>query len=523
MRRLIAILLSLLTGIGGHYLNRRWDRAAFFMGLLFVGMIAAYFTLWGTLSVGPEAEPSGFLIDVERKWRYLFAGLGVILLISAFVTWRDSRPDARVSVPWCGAVPVVGAVLTTLMSLSLLGYVGLVGWIAVSAADRSARMHENGAETISPDVEDSASAGDGSGYPYAEAWLMQSLYLGGTPDYGIQLDPLPEGDAYLVGRLEFQNQPVIGAIVKLTLNGKYASARATTDEQGRYTLRVPPGEWRVNAVNVLRWPGKPRQGEYLLVSGLESAADIHRSQPRQLYYDKGLPITATTEPTLNPALRIHIREHLHLLWPTADQQKISARVSDDVVRWSAYPAATHYRVEISEVTRSVNSARYDPVASKTVTRATELPLSALPTLPGDTKSREYSVEVTALAEDGAFLTVSEHAFHGASFTLTDGHRFIEGELKNRLGAGASVDDLQQVLANDKRLDAVVVLIQDGMLDTAEPLLAKVDMASTGRKAAVAGYLRASQGRCEEAAALLNQAMAEGGSVCVPAAYWAGCR
>jgi hypothetical protein len=145
MRRLTAILLSLFTVIGGHYLNRRWDRAAFFLGLLYVGMIVAYFTLWGTFGSGPESEPSGFLIDMQAKWRYLFSGVGMILLLSAFVTWRDSRPGVRVDVPWRGPVPVVGAVLATLMSVSMLGYVGLIGWIAVSTVERSTGMHDGAA------------------------------------------------------------------------------------------------------------------------------------------------------------------------------------------------------------------------------------------------------------------------------------------------------------------------------------------------------------------------------------------
>ncbi len=80
-----------------------------------------------------------------------------------------------------------------------------------------------------------------------------------------------------------------------------------------------------------------------------------------------------------------------------------------------------------------------------------------------------------------------------------------------------------MLKNEERLDAVVVLVREGMLDAAEPLLTKIDVASPGRKAAVTGFLRASQNRCEEATALLTQAKGEGGSNCVPAEYWAECR
>jgi hypothetical protein len=164
-----------------------------------------------------------------------------------------------------------------------------------------------------------------------------------------------------------------------------------------------------------------------------------------------------------------------------------------------------------------------PVTTRTVEGATSLPLSTLASVEGDTESREYSVKVTALADDGRFLSESEHAFDGGSFTLTDGHRLLKENMAALLGKGRSPEDVQRMFKNDERLDAVVVLVREGMLDAAEPLLAKIDVASPGRISAVTGYLRASQGRCDAATALLNQAKGEGGLTCVPAEYWAACR
>lgn len=527
MHRLVATLISLLTGIGGHYLNRRWDRAALFMGLLFVWTLVG-FAIVNLLSYHMTPQDIAGPGTAIRPWIYLLeSGFASIILASALVTWRDARPSLRVEVPWHGAWSTLGAVLTTFMTLALLGYVALVGSVYLSV------VGSIGPEATSGDIAPAADAAlpndfEGGiaahGKPNSAAWFWSAVYFGGEPPYDTMARPLPSGDASVTGVVRYQAAPVVGARLKLMLNGEFASTDLTTDAQGRFTLRLPAGEWYVNSLRMDRWLGKPVNGEFMLVS-VGKGAETAGAEDRHIRFPSGLPLTARTgssaDPAPDPALVIDIRPHVRLIWPSAQQQKAPAQLVDGVLRWDAYPGAARYRVELSEVERQANSASYYSVVTRTVEDA-RLPLSGLASVTGDTVSREYSVKVTALDANGGFLSETQHAFDGGSFTLTDGRRLLKEGMAVLLGAGRSPEDIQHLLKNDERLDAVVVLVREGMLDAAESMLAKIDTASPGRIAAVTGYLRATQGRCDAATALFKQARDQGGQVCVASEYWAGC-
>ncbi len=516
MRRPVATILSLITLTGGHYLNRRWDRAALFLGLLFVGMAAAYFLLVLDAQTVEGTDAHALFASYQHKVRLLLMGVALLLLLSAWVTWRDSRV-ARPELPWRGALPVLGAVLTTTFSLVLMAYLGMMGSVYL-ALGRDAVTVSQG-EVGEADT--SVVSRRAPAYS-ADTTFRGMLYFGGRNFPGVDAEPFPSGSAYLVGQVLFEGEPVAGAEIRLMINGAHPESTVRTDATGRYSLRVPPGNWSVNEIQVETWPGMPRQGGYMLVSGLEASGDLNRER-YPLFMETGLPVEATAAPELNPSLVVHIRKTLDLYWPTVEDKPVSARVDEAVIRWSAYPQAVHYRVKISEVTRHGNTTSYRPVVRKVVTGATELPLAGLAAVPDDAAAHEYAVEVIAMRADGSFLSENRQSYRGATFTLADGNRLLADDKQRLLEQGTSVDDIQAMFKNDARLDAVVILIREDLLAPAETLLDKVGIASPGRKLAVTGFLRARQARCDDAQALLTQAKTEGGSLCVPAEYWAGCR
>lgn len=518
MRRLTATVLSLLTITGGHYLNRRWDRAALFLGLLFVGMVAAYFSFSVGIASYENKDPYALFDSYQHKTRVALAGFALIPLLSAWVTWRDAREETM-NVPWRGVLPALGAVLTTLLSVVLLAYVGVVG-SAYLALGRDAVTVSHGEVTDAP-AEESGAVADSRAYS-ADNSFQNTLYLGGVNYPGKEAEPVPSGSAYLVGQVLHEGRPVKDAQVRLMINGAHTEPSARTDAAGRYSIRIPPGTWSVNEIRIEDWPDMPRQGSYMVVSGLEEPGDLNRER-YPLFIETGLRVESTPMAELNPGLVVHIRRNLELNWPSPEDFQAPARVDDAVVRWSAYPGAVNYRVKISEVTRRDNTTTYVPVVRQVVTGTTELPLSSLTTLPDDTTQREYAVEVIAMTEDGTFLSENRQAYQGASFTLTDGHRLLADDKQRLLEAGMSAEDMHKMLKNDARLDAVVLLIREDMLAPAEVLLDKIDIAPAGRKLAVTGFLRARQERCQEATQLLDQAKGEGGLVCVPEEYWAGCK
>ena len=42
MRKVLTIVLAVISGIGGHFVNRRWDRAVLFFSLFFFWVIGVY-------------------------------------------------------------------------------------------------------------------------------------------------------------------------------------------------------------------------------------------------------------------------------------------------------------------------------------------------------------------------------------------------------------------------------------------------------------------------------------------------
>lgn len=87
LRLAAALALILLTGIGGHYLNRRPDRALFFGALLLAG------TLFGSLFSAPELGAWVPALPAAIPW-----------LLSVAFTWHDARTAAPPVQPssWMG-------------------------------------------------------------------------------------------------------------------------------------------------------------------------------------------------------------------------------------------------------------------------------------------------------------------------------------------------------------------------------------------------------------------------------------
>ena len=517
MRPFLATLLSLLTLTGGHYLNRRWDRAALFFGLLFVGLILIY----AALAIQPAGfKPEGVYLTLETiqsRMRVLLAGLALLPVLSAWVTWRDSRAVLPM-LPWQGILPILGAVLMTVFSLLLMAYVAVWASSYLSMARDAVAVSGHHAGDAPADRLSSQQLSDFN----VGMHFQNVLYFGGRDFSRGEAKPVPTGSAYLVGQVLFNGEPVERAQVRVMINSAYAQDSVRTDAEGRYVVRVPPGTWSVNEIHIDAWPDMPRAGGYMLMSAAEAPGALDRER-YPLFLETGLQVETTDSPVLNPDLVVHIRPTLELHWPPAQEEPVIAQVDSAALHWSEYPGATHYQVKISEVTRHGSTTAYRPVVREVVSGAVLLPLANLATVTDDTAVREYAVEVIAMREDGTFLSETRQTHLRPSFRFSDGRRLLGNDKRRLLEQGTSPSDIQALFKNDARLDAAVILIREDMLAPAETLLDKIDTASPGRKLAVTGYLRARQARCDEAASLLTQAKAEGGSLCVPAEYWAGCR
>ena len=496
-QRLPAVLLSAFTGVGGHFLNQRWDRALLFFGLfgflVFLGVISPF------LSFYLNQPGTWFLAGIGAS----ILGMGLTWLVSLIITWRDSSPQ-RLAPPlrWTFSARV-GATLASLLGAVILAFVLMQSSMTLLATKSVLR------------TEDSVGSHDRTPQRRGKSF-WQYLSLGGLRDAPDVLPTPPSGTGLLIGKFVYEGKPAAGVTLTLSLNGKYRVTDLHTDAQGRFTLKLPPGDWYINHVQTESWDERPDDGEYILVGGTEGRLrDNDYDRP---WRGEGLKITVNETPPTEPHT-FTIRKRLALLWPAKGDKPVETTHKAGTIRWQAYPQATDYVVRLARVERRDRGASYFPIVSRRVHAKTELALSELRAVPGAASGQIYQVTLAAFAADGSFLSETESSMDGQSFTLTD----VQMLADDKLALVSTEKQLVETIQNRKRLDAAQVLIEEGLLVEAEKALATVRGATeSGNKDALLGYLRARQGRCTEATKFFDQATAANGKTCVPD-NWRACK
>jgi hypothetical protein len=498
-QRLPAVLLSALTGVGGHFLNQRWDRALFF------------FALFGLLMFLSFAIPllSGYL-GLRGLWVFVayvacVLGIGLAWLASLVVTWRDSSPQ-RLAPPlrWTYSARL-GATLASLLVTGILVYALFQSSMSLFAVKSFLSASLSAGSAVA--VYDHTPPRRGNSF-------RQYLSLGGLSSSPDSLPAPPAGAGTLLGKFMYDGKPAAGVTLNLSLNGKYRASGISTDAQGQFMLKLVPGEWAINHVQTETWDERPDDGEFILLSGAEGRLRDNDYDRNASWQGEGLKVTVGETPPAVP-LTFTIRRRVAMQWPGKEDKRVEATHKDATIRWQAYPQATDYVVRIARVERVDRSTSYFPVTSRRVRAKTELALADVRAVPGVASGQEYQVTVTAFAADGSYLSETDAYMDSQSFTLTDVKMLADDSLAS-MSSGLQLGEAMQ---NRKRLDAVQVLIDEGLLAEAEKALATVRGAiASGNKEALTGYLRARQGRCAEAAKLFDQATAAAGKTCVPESW-----
>jgi hypothetical protein len=518
-RVVLATIASAVTLVGGHLVNRRWDRAALFLAVLTLWYYSAYL-LWPLLGVSTDAEGVPDMTAGIRRMGYVYAaGFAAVWLASILVTLRDAgRAPAGTLAQRLGAVIVSVAGLALLVSAATTS-VGYIGW--------------------DPDAVKITSLGDAEpAYEPQQPALRSSLHFGGARGRWYQYPPPPSGPARLVVRVMHDGRPAAGVRLELVLNGRYKTAPLTSDASGNVVAPLAPGQWSINVINPVGWRDAP-PGRYVLVSGHEQPLTEEYYGPHGGPSD-GLEVKISETATA-PAMTLTIRPQITLLWPQQPGQ--AADPTSDRVAWETHPDATDYLVRLDRVTRHGRTTSYEPAISRRVRAATALALSDLPTTRGGAGSNEYQVTVYAFDRDGRFLSESEHLLDRYRFRLPEGTAFM-GREPVAVVPGAAADDAtgkEQVRIPAKvfaqlmketqrkpgdptrRLDAAETLIETGEPAAARRVLEKTtDPKLTARKNALLGYAFAVEGKCEEARQRFDAAASEGGRSCVEERYWGKC-
>jgi len=90
-RILLALGLSALTLVGGHFYNRRWDRAVSFFVALILWGIGVYLALTLRMSEMMNARGGDALSFFSFYWRIFLAGALALWIVGLIVTYVDAR------------------------------------------------------------------------------------------------------------------------------------------------------------------------------------------------------------------------------------------------------------------------------------------------------------------------------------------------------------------------------------------------------------------------------------------------
>jgi hypothetical protein len=506
-RIVIALALSALSLVGGHFFNRRWDRAVlFFVALLILGIATWVLMTVGMNAATKSSDAKAVLETMSSYWAAFGDGVLILWLASLGLSYHDARrPDDTMQYRWSksGMAAAVGLSLICGVFLFIMA-------VAFSGTNPTNLRTTRTFERTST-----------SSFRHSDLHnFSHFLYFGRGSDPSSQLTKPPAGDGYLRGRFVYAGKPVEGITLQLALNDKYETDVITTDADGVFTVRVPPGEWHVNRVMTQGWKGKPEQGDFLIVTGREPK--LGNGKYDSYFWINEQPIKIAVENTpAAPQMNFEIRDQVKLVWPPLDRKSVPGNVSNDVISWTAYPEAHEYQINVSNVKREGNTTSYHEVTTRRLKGITQFPLSKLESVANKEGEKEYQVSVWAFAKDGSFLSSSER-FRDSVFVLKD-KELVRDEERNLISGPLDAEKLEALRSNNKRIDAIEVLLKDGLLDEAGRLLGKIQgFTDPGKKKAITGYLLAKQGKCKEANRLFTEALSEASTTCVPEYYRAKC-
>ena len=135
---ILKIIGTALTGIGGHYLNKRWDKAILFFSLFifysvfcWVAVRTYLFSNIATKSASPDQMMQQFRDVISTVSIIYLSGIIILWAISLAITISDGKKPDQVDIFEWTRVGVVAASLTTLLSVFLIGYTSVVSFSAL--------------------------------------------------------------------------------------------------------------------------------------------------------------------------------------------------------------------------------------------------------------------------------------------------------------------------------------------------------------------------------------------------------
>jgi len=239
------ILFNLVTAVGGHFVNRRWDKAF----LLFVAMLLILSLPWFYLLMAS----AGFNDLMSFKY-YPYVQLGIILcfsLLSTSLFVIDYRkPGETAQVRWTRTMTAAAGVFCLVSTFYL-------GWFVYSYLI-SAQLFYSSRDSVAQEKGDVAPRKTFFRDNYFSDYIYFSFDGG---DVSNPMPAPPPGDAVLYGTIVHNGAPVAGIKLDVVLGGEYKVESLVTDADGMFSFSVAPWSWKIDAILVKGWSDKPK-GEY---------------------------------------------------------------------------------------------------------------------------------------------------------------------------------------------------------------------------------------------------------------------
>jgi hypothetical protein len=495
------ILFNLVTAVGGHFVNRRWDKAF----LLFVAMMLILSLPWFYLLTAS----AGFN-DLMPIRYYPHIQLAIILcfsLLSTSLFVIDYRRPAETSrTRWTKTMTVAAGVFCLVSTFYM-------GWFVSSYLISAQQLDSIRGSVAQKNEDDSPRTSYSSGSFFNE--YIYFSFDGG--DVRESMPAPPPGDAVLYGTITRNDAPVEGIELDVVLGGGFKVESLVTDANGRFSFPVTPGTWNVNAILVSAWRNKPG-GEYVIVTGRESQAGEdqyykNRYGAGDLTIDaKSGESTAIVAMEINPAVRI--------ISPASNREKPVEDASGFTIEWEKNDRAAFYIVSLSKVTEEGTITSFHPI-SQLRTEALLMDLSGFTVFDDPGAANTYSVNLNAFDQQGNFVSESKHMGRHM-FTLT-GFKVAADAVVSELGDEVSEENYEEFYQNNKKIDAVETLLENQLVAEAEKVVALItENSRAGKIDALKGYILAIRGDCASAKLHFEKAIKDGGISCLPRKYRQSC-
>jgi hypothetical protein len=507
------ILASVVTGIGGHYLNKRWDKALLFMFLLILGWVTAsvyVFLSFQNMAGSPEEMASLAQSASQKSSIISLAIITLVWLVSNIVTVIDSKNSVTPNMNNWSKSGIIVAIISSLLSSLLIissifaSYTALVKK-PFEPSEVSSTFEYDSTEFVSHNF-------------YA------NIYYGGVPRNSHKLPSPLDGNSTLRGKFLFQGKPASGVTLSLVLNSQYQAKNIKTDSSGEFSLQLPAGLWVVNSIQTNSWEGKPSAGEYSIYDGNEPKLTDSSYSRHANFNRNGITIDIEASPnTIH--LNYIITEDIKIKWPSSTQKTNHATINN-TIQWEPQPGAQKYSLAIQRIKSEGSTTYYEPVVSRIIENSTQLNLSSLKHQETKNKKNyEYGVEIFAFDKDGILLSQFTKIYRGGTFILSDNNILVE-ENMNEFWSPTDNESpvefekkMEAMNIANSRVKAVRTLIDAKMLQEAQKLLGVVESEyAKGKKEMLTGYIFALQGNCSKSEQLLENAKIINPNICIPEEY-----